>query len=100
MSEVKPPMSHPTITVDINDWMNERRTRGGATCTTNVTVDDLIDEAEERQAQWLHRKRMVELETLLAEGAHECSDCGKVERFYKDDYMCYQCRDRMEQDAR
>ncbi len=103
-------MSNQSRTVNINDWLNRRhggtavtRVKGAeAQVTGPTTMADLEDMqqvaqtlAEEIQQQAVIRARQDRLEPQ----AKPCSECSEQVQHYKEDYICYQCRDRLESDA-
>jgi len=97
------PVVHKEISVNINDWMTSRQqvfnpngpAQAGVVRET-MTTEELIFEAEKRQEAWLESERMSRLADKLEASAVECSECGQTERPYKEDYLCYKCRDKLD----
>lgn len=83
------PMSSTTpIVVNIEEWQKERAKGLTPTLEEQKRVRALIiEEAHERD-------RADKLETL----AHECFSCGQIARNYKDDYICWVCREALDKE--
>jgi hypothetical protein len=103
----KPPQP---ITIDVNQWLAERQNPGGGLQypTSRAPHPDQIRapenaSAEEREQfrrtqeelreRWQEREEIAEREHLLDNAPRECVECLATRRHYKDDYVCYRCRD-------
>lgn len=98
-------MAGKDITVNINDWLNQRQKafnpndgwrETSGVIPNEMTADELIAEADKRQTAWLAQERMRQLEDKLEPKSVECSECGDTERPYLNDYICYRCRDELD----
>lgn len=96
-----------SISVNIDEWM--KQAHGPAATPKSVEQEfpkpqkerqEEIRKAREAQAEYkenyLVRNERIARQANLTDDKHECSECGKTEFFYKDDYMCYQCRERLD----
>ena len=90
------------ISVNINDWLNRQHNphdhwrHSSGVVGEEKTVEELIDEADRRQEDWLEAERLRVLEEKLEGEAISCGECSLEERPYKNDYLCFKCRDKME----
>lgn len=95
------PTPRPVLTVNIKEWL-EKRNIGGVQPQPTVQIPDMasyatVEEYQEKLAeayvkQQTERQRASKLEAK----AKECGECSQVEKHYRDDYMCYACRDRLD----
>jgi hypothetical protein len=88
-------------TVNINEWFKQRHERHVyKRPEVKLPTPDEIEAAKEQQAVLADRFAELHAARVLADrlegGPRECSNCGQTERFYKEDYVCYQCRDRLD----
>lgn len=83
------------ISVNIDDWL---KTNGGnrKLLQQNTTAAEVEEMVHERAQQWMDEQDKRRREPLLADEKQECADCGEFRRPYKDDYICYECRDRLD----
>lgn len=90
MSDQKPPVAHAPISVNVDDWLKQR-TQGPP------QVSITVEEAAEQVATLSHDMLILEHERQLAveldSVARECVECGDTRKHFKDDYMCWQCRE-------
>lgn len=47
---------------------------------------------------WDNHKDEADREVKLEIKPQECSECGLMERFYHNDYICWSCRDKLEKE--
>lgn len=99
----KQPVVHKEISVNINDWMQSRQQVfnpndgfHAGVVRRDITPQELMEEAERRQEAWLEAERQRQLEGKLETTAVSCGECGKEERPYLNDYLCYRCRDKLD----
>jgi hypothetical protein len=110
----QPPKQHPTISVKLDDWLAERKTPQLPGQVAVGMHPDLIqlpanatpeqqEEIREQQNKlredWRQRTEIAQREHLLDKQAKECLECGDTRRQYTDDYMCYRCRDSIEEES-
>lgn len=92
--EYEAPKPGHTKTINVNDWL--ANSQSGGQVVRPGSRDNVYASQEELKNHWqevmLERERGPKLEA----GTKECSECNKTERYYKDDYMCYKCRDNLE----
>lgn len=115
MSEDNPYGQGKPISININDWINERRQPDGSnrypgtvtpyTHPSQIPIpQDAPPEEVERvkhlqeklRRQWAEREDIAMRENALDKAASECVECGENERHYIGDYMCYRCRDKID----
>jgi hypothetical protein len=95
------------ITVNLDDWLTNRDVTLDRS-TTYVHPDQIqlpasatAEEREQMRAQqeelrklWQEREELAEREHLLDNAPRECVECSDLRRPYKNDYICYRCRDK------
>lgn len=88
-----------TRTVNLDEWL-ARKHPPGVSASVKMPTEEEIAEARRSQTElaklFLQQSREREREPLLDGAARECPDCGKTERAYAGDYICYTCRDALE----
>lgn len=80
---------HPTITVNVDEWLQDRQ-------QPRTTTTEVQEMAQDQIEEWHAKNERRARESLLAAELAECSECGKMERSYHNDYICYRCRDELE----
>lgn len=100
------------ITVNVDDWLKERQAGpsgltypgavGPSTTPDQIQLPaDASPEERERvralqeelREKWRIREEVAEREHLLDNTSRECVECHTSRRHYRDDYICYKCRD-------
>lgn len=95
------------ITVNVDEWMKQAH---GPAATPKPVEQEFPKPHKERQEEirkarqeqanykenYLARNERAARQAKLTEDKHECSECERTEYFYKDDYMCYQCREKLD----
>lgn len=104
------------ITVNIDDWLKERQAGpSGLTfpgtlphppgepshpdqvrLPANATPQERAEARamqEKLRKRWQEREELAEREHLLDNTPRECVECSALRRHYKNDYVCYRCRD-------
>lgn len=91
------------ISVNINDWMEKAHGPRVPKPTeqevppTRAQQEKAIQEAREAIKQYKERHTShtehAARKASLTDSQQECSECGCTEYFYKDDYLCYRCRE-------
>lgn len=104
----EPPKS---ITVNIDDWLAERQASAQglkfpaqaptiqlpATAATPEEQAVILEEQRRIKERWMATQELEVRKGKLVEGTPECVECGEQRQQYKDDYVCYRCRDKMEE---
>jgi hypothetical protein len=100
--DYQPPVTHQPITVNVDDWLGARQADRGLLQQprVDVSVEQLQEEAEQRQEQWFAAQQERLREHQLEVNAVECSNCDQLERPYKNDYLCYNCRDALDKETK
>ena len=92
----------PAITVDVEKWLKERHNPGGglkyppeqAPRTASPADKERVRQTqEELRERWQEREELAEREHLLDNEPRECVECSATRQHYKNDYICYRCRD-------
>jgi hypothetical protein len=81
-------MKRPPKIINVNDWLNRRNEMGRVPLTPGGKVDR-VALAEEYAKHLAGKERAAKLDGE----ARECSECGETRQHFKDDYICYQCRE-------
>lgn len=97
----------PDISVNIDDWLEQKQTPKEpgppvivhpvqVQLPANATPEDRKKARAEQarlRAEWEEREELAEREHLLDNESKECVECSAQRRHYKNDYVCYRCRD-------
>lgn len=94
--EYKPSQPLAPISVNVDEWMAKAHgPKAIVKPTTQVEVDQLKAELREYKENYLDRNERMARQAALTPDKLECTECGRTEHFYKDDYICYQCREKL-----
>jgi hypothetical protein len=101
-----------SITVDVNKWLEERQNPGGGLkypgseprphpdqihLPSDASVEErkkLLSVQEDLREQWQEREELAQRAHLLDNAPRECVECSDSRMHYKNDYICYRCRDK------
>lgn len=95
------------ITVNVDEWMKQAH---GPRATPKPAEQEHLQARSKRQEEierakielrdykenYLARNERAARQAKLSIEKSECTECGRTEFFYKDDYMCYQCREKLD----
>lgn len=112
MSDYRNRNSREPITVNVDKWLEDRQPLPGKSGlaypgTTHAHPDQIQLPAnatpeerkrvkelqEELRQEWAVREELAQREHLLDNTPRECVECFVSRRHYREDYMCYRCRD-------
>lgn len=103
MSEENEPKALPSIRVNVDKWREDRA--GGVTPTHTIHLPRIVSDEEreniERQQavlqdRWLKSQEITVRREKLDSEKVECVECGVTRERYKEDYICFRCRDKLE----
>lgn len=97
------PKSGKPRTINVDEWLRDNE-RGKVIHNPPVIKRpsipqqrDAVNYQKELQKNWHTYHENQAREPRLEGEAKECSECGTIERYYKDDYMCFKCRDTLDE---
>ena len=93
------------ITVNVDEWMKQAHGPRAAPKPAEQEqlqrpkpeeVERARQELRNYKENYLARNERAARQAKLTPDKHECTECGRTEYFYKDDYMCYMCREKLD----
>lgn len=102
MAEPLPHIQLPSITVNVDEWIKASQTLPRPAAIQHIPSSSV----EEYQARLARRLQEYEMQVSRHESlskdkdgilrTKECAECGEDRHYYPDDFLCYQCRDELE----
>lgn len=84
------PRPQPSINVNIDEWLERSQ-------IPMPSSTEIRRQAKEFQDQFVRAEAERQLKDRLEGPSRECGECGRTERHYINDYICYLCRDQREE---
>lgn len=95
----KEPRAGKTRTVNLDDWL-ARKHPPDVGASVRMPSPEQLEDARAAQRElvegFVRQSAERAREPRLDPVARECADCGRAERHYTGDYICYICRDALE----
>lgn len=99
-----PTMGQP-ISVNVDEWLRGGSRRLGYPEQKLRPVEELDSDQHSQavQAQQTFAEHLMNIQAKqqragkLETSSNPCGECGEVEAHYLNDYMCYKCRDSLEE---
>lgn len=99
MSQEYPKQGTPR-TINVDKWLNDNQSGKHVPVPPRivrpVNNPDVAKHRAKLRDTWGDYQTVMAREAKLEPKPQECSECGKTERCYINDYMCFVCRDALE----